>query len=295
MEEATLKNHGTMNPCPVYEENDKVIFLFFNCIPVGVYEQHIITCGNQCKLCYITSTDVGKTWSSITDLTGLTNSIKNMATFSLGPGHGIQTQCGKLIIPAYTYVGKCWFLCWWRARPQSFYFYSEDRGHTWCLSQRITQYPSGELAEITCEDDKKMLYCNSRSMKGNRVEALTLDINGEFTTVEQSTILTETKGGCQGSIVSFVGETQSGHWLLFSHPSTDDRKDLGVYLNKSPEQFNSWSKPWVIYKGPSAYSDLVNCGNDNTFAVLFESGYENPDEEINFCLFSLKDVVENIK
>ncbi|KAM4701467.1 sialidase-3-like [Discoglossus pictus] len=299
--EASMKLHRTMNPCPVYEENSKVVFLFFNCIPDGVSEKDMIIWGNKCKLCYVTSNDFGITWSSITDLTELTNSIRNMATFFLAPGHGIQTQCGKLIIPAYTYVAKFWFIRWWFAKSRSFYLYSEDQGRRWRLSEHVSRHVTGEceLAEIVCEDGKKMLYCNARSTGSKRVEALILNVGGEFKFVEKSKTLTETKGGCAGSILSFFGEPIPGqeqsHWLLFTHPTKNDHRDLGVYLNKSPLISKSWSKPWTIFDGPSGNSDLADCNDSNTFAVLFESGDKIPCDEINFCMFTLQDVLENIK
>ncbi|KAM4794846.1 sialidase-3-like [Rhinophrynus dorsalis] len=301
LHEVTLKHYRTVNPCPVYDENSKVLFLFFNCIPDGVTEQKMKKWGNSTKLCYVTSQDCGKTWSSVTDITEVTNSIRNMATFFLAPGHGIQTQSGKLIIPAYVYVAKFWCIRWWSAKAQSFYFYSEDQGRRWHLSERIDKYECGEceLAEITSEDGKQMIYCNSRSTCQKRIEALSLNVGGEFKFVEKSKKLKDTKDGCSGSILSFFGGEQPGqencHWLLFSHPSKKDRRDLAVYLNKTPLTSESWSKPWVIYEGPSGYSDLADCRDSNTFAVLFESGEEKPFEEINFCLFTLEDVILNIK
>ncbi|MEE6473273.1 hypothetical protein FKM82_009928 [Ascaphus truei] len=302
LHEATLKQHRTMNPCPVYEGNSKVVFLFFNCIPDGITEDHMITWGNATKLCYVTSRDFGKTWSSITNMTEeVTSGIRNLATFFMAPGHGIQTQSGKLIIPAYAYVAKYWMIRWWFAKPQSFYLYSEDQGHRWRVSKRICKYETGEceLAEIVCEDSKKMIYCNARSTGDKRVEAIILNVGGEFKFVEKSRKLKETKGGCQGSIVSFLGEQQPGqehsHWLLFSHPSKKACEALGVHLNKTPLLSESWSKPWVIYDGPSGYSDLADCQDANTFAILFESGEKVLHEEINFCLFTLEDVLENIK
>lgn len=47
-------------------------------------------------------------------------------------------------------------------------------------------------------------------------------------------------------------------WVVYSHPTwTNVRKDLGVYLSLFPRDPDSWSGPWVIYEGPSAYSDLA--------------------------------------
>ncbi|KAG8453164.1 hypothetical protein GDO86_004836 [Hymenochirus boettgeri] len=301
LHEAAMKRHRSINPCPVYEAKDKVLFLFFNCVPDGMTEQRMRKWGNASKLCYLTSRDSGKTWSPITDITDVTNGIRNLATVMLSPGHGVQTQSGKLIVPAYVYVAKFSFIRWWGTKAHSFYIYSEDQGHRWRISERVGPFESREceLAEITSEDGKTMLYCNARSTSNKRIEALILNVGGEFTFVQESKKLKDTKDGCSGSIVSFLGEEVPGktrsHCLLFSHPTKKDRRDLGIYLNNSPMDSASWSKPWVIYGGPCGNSDLAACHNANTFAVLFESGEKGPYEEINFCLFTLEDVLENIK
>ncbi|XP_075448871.1 sialidase-3-like isoform X1 [Ascaphus truei] len=307
LREAAMKGHRTMNPCPVYEENGNMVFLFFNCIPIGITEGEMKEKSICPKLCYITSGDCGKTWSSITDMIELVEGIRHisslpLATFFLAPGHGIQTLSGKLIIPTYAYV-----ISMTGSRDaKSFYLYSEDQGRSWHKSKLIdAKYETGEceLAEIVCEASKK-IYCNARSTCGRRVEAISLNVGGEYESVEKCEELMEVEkgGGCQGSIISFLGEEQPeqecSYWLLFSHPSKETRDNLGVYLNKSPLLSRSWSEPWVIYHGPSAYSDLAVCKNaedDTMFALLFESGEKSPYENIHFCLFSLKNVLENIK
>uniref|UniRef100_A0A673N8C9 exo-alpha-sialidase n=1 Tax=Sinocyclocheilus rhinocerous TaxID=307959 RepID=A0A673N8C9_9TELE len=92
---ASLQNHRSMNPCPVYERESKTLFLFFTCVPIG----------NQARLCYITSQDTGATWSQTEDLTErvIVEKEKNWATFAVGPGRGVQMKGGRLIIPAYAY------------------------------------------------------------------------------------------------------------------------------------------------------------------------------------------------
>lgn len=294
------KDHRMMNPCPVYEDAIKTLFLFFNSIPIGVTEEQMRKWGNRSKLCYSTSKDCGKTWSAPKDITDVTSGIRNLATFFVSPGHGIQTQCGKLVVPAYVYVAKFRCIRWWSTKAHAFYIYSEDQGNRWRISERIEKHECGEceLAEIMSEDGQKMLYCNARSTSNKRVEALMLNVGGEFKLAEKSRKLKETNGGCSGSVLGFPGLEQPGqesrNWLIFSHPTKNDRIDLGIYLNRSPLVSEAWSKPWIINEGPSGYSDLADCKDANTFAILFESGAETPYEEINFCLFTVEDVLENI-
>ncbi|XP_034024705.1 LOW QUALITY PROTEIN: sialidase-4-like [Thalassophryne amazonica] len=92
-------------------------------------------------------------------------------------------------------------------------------------------------------------------------------------------------------------------WVVYSHPTwTSVRKDLGVFLNLFPRDPDSWHGPWVIYKGPSAYSDLAylelsaSPGSPPAvaFACLFECGTKTPYDEICFSIFTLYELIDNL-
>ena len=73
---------------------------------------------------------------------------------------------------------------------------------------------------------------------------------------------------------------------------------MGVRLNRSPLDSHSWTEPWVIYQGPSGYSDLALIGPTPegalTFACVYESGARVSYEEISFCMFSLRQILQNV-
>ncbi|XP_053095254.1 sialidase-3-like [Pangasianodon hypophthalmus] len=298
---ASLEGYRTMNPCPVYEKNSKTVFLFFNCVFDKVTEQEQIhNRKNRARLCYVTSQDSGKSWSITTDLTEsvIGKEIKKWATFSVGPGHGIQMCNGRLIIPAYVYyiVSCCTCCCICSScccsvKPYAFAFYSDDQGVTWHFGQRVSvESAECEMAEITDSNGKSYLYCNARSSKKSRVEARSQN-GGEDFSVNSTGKLVETPGGCQGSVVSFAHDEKT--WLLFSHiTDKNERKDLGVYLNKSPFSANGWNKPSIINPGVSGYSDMTQCDSNDRFACLMERG-TNKLEEIAFTEFSLNDIMKD--
>ncbi|XP_012517386.1 PREDICTED: sialidase-4 [Propithecus coquereli] len=92
---------------------------------------------------------------------------------------------------------------------------------------------------------------------------------------------------------------QSPTWLLYSHPAgRRARLHMGIRLSRSPLDPHSWTEPWVIYEGPSGYSDLVAVGPSPVgalaFACLYESGARTSYDEISFCMFSLREVLENV-
>ncbi|XP_077008015.1 sialidase-4-like [Tamandua tetradactyla] len=96
-----------------------------------------------------------------------------------------------------------------------------------------------------------------------------------------------------------VATSPSPTWLLYSHPTgRRARLHLGIYLSRAPLDPYSWTEPWVIYQGPSGYSDLAPIvplptgAPVLTFACLYENGSRVSYEEVSFSMFSLRDVVQ---
>ncbi|XP_035190238.1 sialidase-4 isoform X2 [Oxyura jamaicensis] len=99
---------------------------------------------------------------------------------------------------------------------------------------------------------------------------------------------------------------QAPTWVLYSHPTSPmSRVNMGVHLSTFPRDADSWTEPWVIYEGPSAYSDLaymelphsqapISGGPAIAFACLYENGKRSPYEQISFSMFTLHDVLQNI-
>ncbi|KAK3523952.1 hypothetical protein QTP70_016756 [Hemibagrus guttatus] len=304
---ACLTGHRTMNPCPVYEKESKTLFLFFICVEGKTTENEQICTGkNKARLCYVTSKDSGQNWSSVEDLTKkvIGDEIRNWATFAVGPGHGIQMKSGRLIIPAYVYyIHHRIFHFLLRVTSHAFAFYSDDRGTTWYIGERVsTESSECEMAEIVEQESRSELYCNARSAKGHRIEALSESSGTTFDRPHFAQKLVEPHYGCQGSVVSFAAPEEKENcltpntktWLLYSHPTDKmKRKDLGVYLNKSPLSVSGWGTPWIIHYGPSGYSDLTLSEEPKCFACLMECGKKSELEEIAFVEFSHSDIMNN--
>uniref|UniRef100_A0A087XMW4 exo-alpha-sialidase n=1 Tax=Poecilia formosa TaxID=48698 RepID=A0A087XMW4_POEFO len=298
-----LGGHRPMNPCPIYAKERNTIYLFFIGVKGTTSERHQIFWGiNETRLYYITTKDGGESWSHPIDLTETLPEIKNWATFAVGPGHGIQTKTGKLIVPAYAYPScsssctscrSCLECC---PPPHALIIYSDNEEKFKCGNMLEKTSLECEIAKTN--DQGEMLYCNARSQGNIRVEAF-LDDSGKVIR-EVKSKLVETKSGCQGSVVSFPaqpeedGSNQGTLWLLYSHPTCRcEREDLGVYLNKSPTDPSAWSQPRVINQGPSGYSDLAYIQN-GWFACLMERGEKTYIEEIACLLFRFHERVRNV-
>ncbi|XP_032075079.1 sialidase-3-like [Thamnophis elegans] len=308
LDTAALPKYRTMNPCPVYDAKTGTVFLFFVCIFDHITIAHQIWRGkNVSRLGYIFSKDGGRTWSPMTDLTEevIGEDVSNWATFAVGPGHGVQLSSGRLVVPAYAYyIHTRLFRHPLRCgiKPHCFAFYSDDggkwqKGH---LLQKPLKTSECQMAELVDQNNSPVLYCNARSSDRYRVEVFSRDGGNLFEARFRFRALQELPHGCQGSVVSFPSPQPGSEsslassrtpesWLIFSYPTNrKERADLGIYLNSSPLEENSWKTPWILNTGPSGYSDLAVCTGEDPllFGCLFECGVSMYCEEIAFQLFS---------
>ncbi|XP_077962892.1 sialidase-3 isoform X1 [Gasterosteus aculeatus] len=316
---ACLKSHRTMNPCPVFEKNSKTLFLFFICVWGNTTERRqIITGKNRARLCCVSSGDDGQTWSQARDLTesAIGEAVHRWATFAVGPGHGVQLENGRLIVPAYAYHVPhrcCSFPVPFTVRPRALSLYSEDFGQTWRVGEMLRKTSCEcEMAEIIDHEGRSHLYCNARNAGGPRCEALSENSGVCFDKPHVAPELVEPPRGCQGSVVGFPApefvpnddaeskacgtsllSPDSQTWLLFVHPSNkSSRRDMGAYLNRSPLHSSGWDRPMIIHRGPSGYSDVAYNGDKDQFSCLMECGKESEFEQIAFMSFNLNDVMQ---
>ncbi|XP_030120488.2 sialidase-3 isoform X1 [Taeniopygia guttata] len=293
-----LPGHRTMNPCPLYDARSSTVFLFCICVEQGKTERCQIWSGcSAARLCFAISADGGRSWSTLRDVTdeAIGADLSRWATFAVGPGHGLQLDSGRLVVPAYTYyVHGC--LCGALRLPcftcqHSLVFYSDDGGRCWHKGALLGGQRTGEcqVAEVG-GPRQPVLYCSARAPRGCRAVALSTDLGLSFQQPAPCVALGEPPGGCQGSVVSFAAPARSAGaptWLLYSHPTDRQRRrDLGLYVNPSPLDGAGWQQPWVLHAGPAGYSDLAVCPG-GVFGCLFESGASSACEEITFCLFTL--------
>ncbi|MEE6500785.1 hypothetical protein FKM82_003929 [Ascaphus truei] len=210
LERAHLPGHRSMNPCPIYDDFTGQLFLFFIAVLGRTTESYqIVTGRNAARLCYVRSADQGRSWSEVTDLTQkvIGETLKDWATFALGPGHGIQLKYGRLLVPAYTYHIDCrdCFGKFCRTTPRAFTFRSDNHGQSWTFGELIPNLETVEcqLVSVDEEDGTNVLYCNARSPLGFRVQAVSSDDGAFFQPGQLVERLVETPNGCHGSVIGF--------------------------------------------------------------------------------------------
>ncbi|KAM4595593.1 sialidase-2-like isoform 1-T2 [Fundulus diaphanus] len=295
VEEAHIDGYRTMNPCAVCDKANRKLFLFFMCVEGNCTEWwQIENYCNKARLCYITSEDLGQTWSGLTELTD--RLPEHCVTFAVGPGHGLQTENGRLMVPSYVYVGVKPA----KPVPHAVSLYSNDSGKSWHFGSLLEgESIECQMAEVS-DARGRFIYCNARSEDGHRVEASS-NSEGQIFTIYNNKKLVETGFGCHGSVVSFPAQNEAAaegvgtQWLLYTHPSHKcKRRDLGVFLNKTPSDPKAWSEPWILYHGPSGYSDLAYLG-DGWFACLFECGKKDETEQIALKIFHFTEIKVDAK
>lgn len=187
----------------------------------------------------------------MTDLTDTLDEIKSWATFAVGLGHGLQTEGGRLIVPAYAYAS-----CYSSSQsndfaPYALSLYSDDSDENWHFGKMLeTKSLKCQMAEFFDESGKSFIYCNARNKGGYRVEAVSDNYGHDFNLLKPATKVKEKGSGCQVSVVYFPAQSEGADddpvqdlnpkWLLFTHPSDYSRVNL-VYLKKSPQDPNAWT------------------------------------------------------
>jgi sialidase-1 len=140
------------NPCPVVDRSTGTLWLPF-CKNLADGDENLITWGKAPRTVWIThSDDDGISWADPVEITA---SVKKSSWtwYATGPGHGIQLESGRLLIPCDHIVG----IHFDRHRDpyHSHVIYSDDGGTNWqiggsmvCLTSRPTNPASTAMAKL---------------------------------------------------------------------------------------------------------------------------------------------------
>ncbi len=255
-----------MNPVPVIDNSDGTIYLLVNYH--AQFDARRDEFGGDTRVWLLVSRDDGASWSAPL---GLTPSVGKKA---LGPGVGIQTRDGRLVIPTYEGI-----------------IFSEDHGKMWKAGGKTTG-PINESQVVELRDGTLML--NTRGAP-NRTVVLSQDGGASWGAPWRDPALTDSEvyGGCQASLIRYsrrdAGSDEDR--LLFANPA--DRKyrfDLTVRL--SDDEGKTWPVAKLIKKGPGAYSCMTVLP-DGTVGIIYETGENYGDiveyyAKLSFVRFNLE-------
>ena len=267
----------TGNPAPVVDRRDGTIVLLFSRNPADRGETDICA-GRAERTVWVTrSTDDGLTWSEPENITADVK-MPDWTWYATGPGHGVQLDSGRLVIPCDHAVGVQ--MDRWQDPFRSHVVYSDDGGLTWSLGGVL---PDGTNESTIAQLPDGQLYFNVRNHAGThrRGYAFSYDGGESFGPLSWHPDLVEP--ACQGSVLAAPGGT-----LLFSNPASETRDHLTI--RTSDDGGTTWSSGLLVTSDPAAYSDLAITPSGNLLC-LYETGAESLYESLELLSVPLGDLV----
>jgi sialidase-1 len=269
------------NPAPVVEQESGIVYLLLTWNLGSDHEREIIDQKSKdTRRVFITqSDDNGNSWTEPEEITSSTKK-DNWTWYATGPVHGIQLSKneqykGRLVIP-------CDHI---EAETRHYYshvIYSDDKGKTWKLGGSTPQHQVNECS--IAELDNGDLLLNMRNYdRDNKTRKTALSTDGGITWSDLKNDKALIEPICQGSL---LGNDQRGSkTLYFSNPASEKSRE-NMTLKYSDDDGASWSKAFVVHRGPSAYSDMVQISKQ-TIGILYEGGIKSPYEGISFEIVKL--------
>lgn len=256
---------------------------------------HFLFCVEYMRVFYSKSNDDGLSFSEPVEITSALEPLRKNYPWivcATGPGHGIQTSKGRLLVPVWLSRGTGGHA----HRPSSITtLVSDDQGKTWKAGDIIANETDplinpNETTAAELPDGSVLLNIRHESKSNRRAQAVSPDGSTRWTTPVFVEALTEPI--CFGALV------RSGPNLVFSHPdnllkggkagqpgTSRDRVNLSIHVSK--DSGKTWNPLRVIEAGPSAYSDLAVLP-DGTVLCFYEHGKKSAYEFLSLKRFPVK-------
>jgi sialidase-1 len=273
------------NPAPVVDQNNGKIHLLmtWNWGEDGYGSIKRGTSADTRRVYVTSSSDDGVTWATPGEITTAVKKPE-WGWYGTGPCHGIQLEkgghAGRLLIPCYDVE-----LSNKGGRSHAHLIYSDDGGATWVRGgvtpTHATLNPE-ECAVAELSDSRLLLNC--RCSKNNNLRVISRSADGGLTLSSIETAAGLIDPACQGSILS--ADVNGTHTVFFSNPANATRTNMT--LKMSTDDGATWPKKYTVYKGPSAYSDIVMV-SEAQVGILFEKGASSPYETITFKVVNVVD------
>lgn len=271
---------------------------------------HALFCHDYARVFYSRSEDDGRTFCpprEITDVVLRYRDRYRWRVVATGPGHGIKTASGRLIVPAWLSAGSGQEFGPGRRghRPSVVGgLYSDDGGKSWQTTDIVARnrqnvpYGSSTAAVINPSEtiavelsDGQILF-NIRSESAPHKRLVSISQNGAtgWSTPRFDDDLVEPV--CMASIlrlddcggVLYTGPDNLDHDMTAQGSGVScDRKRLSAKL--STDDCSSWTANRVIEEGPSGYCDLATLG-DGTVLCLYECGQVTGMGDDAYCVLA---------
>jgi len=263
------------NPCPVIDLATGAVHLLLTHNRGDDAESEIVggTAQGSRTVWQMTSTDDGATWSPPREITPQVKR-DHWTWYATGPGVGIQTSAGRLLIPCDHTTAGDRAMC-------SHVIYSDDHGQRWQIGGVVgPRLNECQIAELS--DKSLLLNMRSYHKQGCRFASKSDDGGLTWTVPEPDRALIEPV--CQASLLRWSPGDAADRRLLFANPASLKRERLTARLSR--DDGATWPLSRVLHTGLAAYSCLARLKN-NQVACLYECGNESPYQRIELATFDL--------
>lgn len=213
------------------------------------------------------------TWDGL-QLLNVKNS--NESFYGLGPGGGIVTSTGRIVVPLYTYY-------YWDGKTSV--IYSDDNGKTWKRSEDMNvQTSEASISEVTVGGEN-YLYMFTRH-------------GGYFVSKDDGETWSDKKNvsgisyttGCELSTLTYSQLIDGCPAILLSAP-TSDRTNGKIFVGLVQQDGSiNWAYTYQVNDGTFQYSDLAEL-SDGSIGLLYESG----DAAITYTNLQIYEIAEGAK
>lgn len=237
-------------------------------------------CVNYARCFSMRSTDDGLTWTAPVEITASFEPFRkkyDWKVIATGPGHGIQLENGRLIVPNWLAYGKTGD----HAPSAAATIYSDDHGKTWKAGD-IAVPNEGEFNNpnetmLTTLSDGRVMLVTRNVSKPNR-KLITISPNGATRWSKPRFHDQLWEPICMASIIAHPSRPGT---LIFSNPHTraldasgmekpagrGQRRNLSIKLSR--DDGKTWPVNKTLNAGKAAYSDLAVL-SDGTVLCLYE-------------------------
>lgn len=268
-----LGNHSCDNPVPITD------FI--------TGDVHLIYQIDYARCYYIKSNDDGITWSEPVEITETINNYKKIYPWEVlapGPGHGIQLNNGRLVVPFWLSPDKS-------HRPSVVVSaYSDDHGRSWkagdvAVPDNDVNVIPNETSCVQLADGRVLFNSRNESINYRRLFTYSEDGAANWSTPVFADAFFEPI--CFGSMCRYsLQPYQSKNRILFCNPdsrhnpwvsqpntprSARNRRRANLTIRMTYDEGHTWPVSKVIDSNIAGYSDIA-VTPDGMIHVLYEGG-----------------------
>lgn len=243
---------------------------------------HLLYHKNYRELYYVKSDDDGISWSKPHNITYAYNSIRsqyNWTVIAAGPGHGIVTSKGRMLIPVWVAKNKENITAHHPSVITT--LYSDDHGESWQCGEIIWNNDDfvdpneSVLAELP--DGRIMINCRHETKNNMRKIGFSPDGVGGWSDLYFEPQLAEP--------ICAAGMTHSENRIWFTHcnPPDGGRTRTNLCLHRTDDMGKTW-KLIAKLDDYGGYSDAFYDPDGDRLVVAAETGRENIENSDSFGL-----------